>query len=191
LKKIIAYCEPEQNELFEAYRLLHCQRVPGEPLKSWIKDLRVIQKGCNYAHQPTDDRMVRDIIMFNIGYKLLREKLMPKGSELTLDRCNEICRVVELTKTQARAMSSISSTPATDVAKTKTTTGLQQPHTGQANFNCSYCGLRHSPSKCPAYGKACQTASAATTLLRSAGKLSFKLPITFSVKIWLGLRNVS
>jgi len=44
LRKFSAYCEPKQNELFETYRLLHRQHVPGEPLESWIKDLRVIRK---------------------------------------------------------------------------------------------------------------------------------------------------
>ena len=155
LRKFSAYCEPKQNELFETYRLLHRQRVPGEPLESWIKDLRVILKGCNFAHQHTDDRMLRDMIVLNIDDELLREKLMHKSSELTLDRCIEICCTAELTKTQARAMSSISSMPAIDAVKTKTTAGSLQPRTGQANFNCSYCGLRHPPRKCPAYGQIC------------------------------------
>jgi len=48
---------------------------------------------------------------------LLHEKLMHEGSELTFDRCIEICPTAELTKTQARAMSSISSTAAIDAIK--------------------------------------------------------------------------
>jgi len=118
-------------------------------------DLRVTLKVCNYAHQPTDDRMLRDMIVFNIDDELLRGKLMHKGSELTLDRCIEICRTAELTKMQARAMSSISSTPVIDAVKAKATAGSLQPRSGQANFNCSYCGLRHLPRKCPAYGQTC------------------------------------
>ena len=101
LRKFSAHWEPKQNELLETYRLLHHQRVPGKPLESWIKDIRVILKGCNYAHQPTDDSMLRDMIVFNIDDELLPEKLMHKGSELTLDRCIELCRTAELTKTQA------------------------------------------------------------------------------------------
>ena len=63
-------------------------------LNRGLKDVRVILKGCNYAHQPIDDRMLRDMIVFNIDDELLREKLMHKGSELTLDRCIEICRTL-------------------------------------------------------------------------------------------------
>ena len=125
LKKLAAYCEPKQNELLETYCLLRHQRVPGEPLESWVQDLRVILKRCNYAHEHTDDHMLRDMIVINIDDELLPEKLMHKGSELTLDRCSEICRTAELTKMQARAMSSISSFPAIDAAKAKTTTGLR------------------------------------------------------------------
>ena len=36
-KKFAVYCERMQNELFEIYRLLHRQRIPGESLESWIK----------------------------------------------------------------------------------------------------------------------------------------------------------
>jgi len=153
LRKFFACYEHKQNELFETYRLLHRQRVPGEPLESWIKDLRVILKGCNYAHQPTDDRMLMDKIVFNIDD--LREKLTHKGSELTLDRCFEICRTAELTKTQARAMSNILSMPAIDAVKARTTASSLEPRIGQANFNCSYCGFRHLSRKCPAYGQTC------------------------------------
>jgi len=119
LKKFAAYCESKQSELLETYRLLHHLCVPGEPLESWIKDLCVILKGCNYAHQPTDDRMLRDMVVFNIDDELLREKLTHKYSELTLDRCIEICCTAELTKTQARAMSTISSIPVIDATTQK------------------------------------------------------------------------
>ena len=71
------------------------------------------------------------MIVFNIDDEPMHEKLMHKGSELTLGRCIEICCTAELTKTQARAMSSISSMPAIDAVKAKTTAGSLQPHTGQ------------------------------------------------------------
>jgi len=54
-------------------------------------------------------------------------------------------------------MSSISSTPSIDAVKPETTAGSLQSRTGHANFNCSYCGLRHPPRKCPAYGQICHT----------------------------------
>ena len=190
LRKFAAYCEPKQNELFETYRLPHRQRVPGEPLESWIKDLHVILKGCNYAHQPTDDRMLRDMIVFNIDDELLREKLMHEGSELTLDRCIEICCTAELTKPQARAMSSISSTPAIDAVKAKTTTGTLQPCTGRQILIVHTAVFAPLPAIVQLMDKPAITTGAATTLLRSVGKLNFK-PITFSLKIWLRLHHFS
>ena len=56
---------------------------------------------CSYDHN-IEDEMLRDHIVFGVKSKKVREKLIEKGSELTLQKSIDIVRTYELSQKELK-----------------------------------------------------------------------------------------
>ena len=108
------------------------------------------------------DEILRDRLIFDIPDAKVRERLL-RGSQLTLEKTDKICRVSESTASQMKEVSGGESVSAFE-SETK---ARRQQHKKQdcnkpeeeSNKPCGNCGRRHEPGQCFARGRACNTCS--------------------------------
>ena len=118
-------------------------------------------ENCDF-YSITTDEILRDRLIFGIPDAKVRERLL-RGSKLTLEKTDEICRVSESTASQMKEVSGGESVSAFE-SKTK---ARRQQHKKQdrnkleeeSNKPCGNCGRRHEPRQCFAQGRACNTCS--------------------------------
>jgi hypothetical protein len=75
--------------------------MDGEALDQFVTDLKLLVKEYNYQEL---DNMVRDRLVIGINNTKIREKLINVGSDLTLEKVQEIARLHEMSTTQAKSM---------------------------------------------------------------------------------------
>ena len=103
--------------------------------------------------------MVRDRIVFGVHNPNIREKLINKGNELTLDSAIEMAQTYEVCKQQLKTMAS----PPEEVHVVRRKTSYGKSSKSKKNHQntrpkkeCPRCGGQHSPGgTCPAMGKEC------------------------------------
>ena len=109
--------------------------------------------------------MIRDRIVFGTNSPKVREKLISKGSALTLNKAVELARSFEASQAQLSVMAGNSTNNSEEtvhlVQKQNTGKGPQgtQPSNSQSPRGtrlCGNCGRSHNPlSNCPARGQTC------------------------------------
>lgn len=101
------------------------------------------------------DRMIQDRIVLGIRDKILQERLL-RIEDLNLQKAIDYCRAAEVSKAQARNLQGDKAE--IDSLHKKKTQKFNKVR-GKENiqkFDCTRCGTRHGPRKCPAYGKKCK-----------------------------------
>ena len=161
LQKFKFYCEPKRNEIFATYKFWNRNRIAGENFEKWFNDLKTLAADCNFQDQR--DRHIRDKIVLSLDDHLLRERLIERGNNLTLEKCIEVCRTAETSKARSQAMNTSTKSNVMNVVKASGDSHCNQNAGTKQNFsvsrvlrNCRYCGKQHEPRKCPAYGKKCK-----------------------------------
>ena len=154
--KFEEYVTPKSNPVFARYKFYNKQQDRGESFDHFLTELKLLVKDCSFD-QP--DEMVRDRIVFGTSSPAVREKLINKGSDLTLAIAVDIARTHELSQSQLRAMGN----------EKVEVHGVTPKHRGRANHSnryktersqrhgpCPNCGSAHDKtSTCPAKGKKC------------------------------------
>lgn len=105
--------------------------------------------------------MIRDQIVFGIGDKKIRERLL-RETELKLEGAVKICHASELTKKHVQTFSE-AATSNMNVRETADVGAISKLHARQGrasgqktvHFQCKRCGTQHKPRECPAFGKQC------------------------------------
>ncbi len=82
MKKFDEHCSPKKNETYERYVFCSCTQSKGERFDSFLTDLKLKSKTCNFRILTVS--MIRDQIIFGIYDKKIRERLL-RETELTLD----------------------------------------------------------------------------------------------------------
>ena len=103
--------------------------------------------------------MVHDCIVFGVHNRNIREKLINKGNELTLDSAIEMAQTYEVCKQQLKTMAS----PPEEVhvvgrksSHGKSGKSKKNCESTRARKECLRCGGQHSPGgTCPVVGKEC------------------------------------
>jgi len=168
MKKFESYCEPRRNVVYERYEFWTRNQREGESLDTWITDLRLAAKKCEFGTE--ESATLRDKVVFGIRDVAIKERLL-RDPDLTLQKALDICRAAEASRQQVRAMTAATDTHAqTEVNIVKhfrprtphatKATGKRHSNSGNSDnasvvSSCRYCGDSHARGKCPAYGKFC------------------------------------
>ena len=145
------YVEPKSNKVFARYKFQSKIQTEAESTEQFIAELKLLVKSCGYA---SPDEMVRDRIVFGTKSPKVREKLINKGSDLTLENAVEIARLHEMSTAQLKTMAEDNKEAAVHAihnanASARVTDSKEKP------FDCYSCGHNHSRGQCPAYGQRC------------------------------------
>ncbi|XP_048759591.2 uncharacterized protein K02A2.6-like [Ostrea edulis] len=170
LHKFKDYCMPRKSTLIERYLFWERKQTEGEILDQFVNDLKTKAKNCEYGDQTNS--MIRDRIIFGIQDERLRERLLRKSDNPTLEKVVDMCRAAEASKKQLKAIKGEAQVDAISkkshtkehfpVAQTKqkkfTSTVSKPLHKlyKEKTFDCKKCGNNHKPNSCPAYGKKCR-----------------------------------
>lgn len=162
------YFAPKVKEEFERYRFYSRVQQAEESFDRFLSSLRTLIATCNF-HAEEKDKALRDRIVFGIRTEAVREELFNISTELTLDKCVEVCQRHEATKQYMHDFKIANEDPVSKVhaINQRSMTGFTQRRESQQRSSdqpsqrfvtsCKYCGGSHLPRKCPAYDKTCKT----------------------------------
>ncbi|XP_074613766.1 uncharacterized protein LOC141873621 [Acropora palmata] len=157
-----AYVSLRANPVFAIFEFHGRVQGSSETAEQFITDLRMLAQDCDFKDS---DEMIRDGIVFGTNSPKVREKLISKGSALTLDKAVELARSFEASQAQLSALagSNINNSEESVHLVQKQHTGkgpqatqlsISQPPRGTRL--CGNCGRSHnSLSNCPARGQTC------------------------------------
>lgn len=149
LGKFDSYFSPKKNVTIERHIFFTRNQSEGEQFDVFLTDLKLKAKTCEFEN--LKDSLIKDKIVSGIRDDQVRSRLL-RENELTLKRAEEICRAAELSELQLKLIKSDEdSICSVNASNTK----HDQPQFKNSSMSCTYCGLRHQPRRCPAYGKLC------------------------------------
>ncbi|XP_014675600.1 PREDICTED: uncharacterized protein K02A2.6-like [Priapulus caudatus] len=157
------YCIPRTNVTFERHRFFTTVQKPGETIDHFVTELRTRAKTCEFGI--LQDGLIRDRVICGIPSNTLRQRLL-REEKLTLAKAIDICRAEEATRSQvgqlsgeaAGASGSCTSCDAVYKRQPKSSDeskGYNSRNQEVKKDSCKFCGYRHRPNACPAYGKQC------------------------------------
>ena len=105
IKEIMAkferYCNPRKNLTFERHSFLTRKQQEGETIDAYVTDLRNKATRCEFGD--LKDGLIRDITVCGIRDDIVRARLL-RESELTLEKCVDICRAAEVSTAQMKEL---------------------------------------------------------------------------------------
>lgn len=162
-KKFREMCNPQTNITMERHKFNTRNQRAGETIESYVSDLRIKAKSCNFGE--LCEELIRDRLVCGINNDHLRKVLL-RDSDLTLVKAISVCQIHEMTeehnKTLMSPHNSVTNVDAlqnrpvkrrdNDKAKFKSKSGVPQIIT-----DCNNCGSSHvaKRNKCPAFGQQC------------------------------------
>lgn len=150
------YCVGQTNITFERYQFNKCVQNTDESVENYYVRLRSLASTCEFGTL-TDD-LIRDRIVLGIRDDNTRKRLLQEPN-LTLSSCLDICRAMESSKAQSKAMQEpVSAYAVSHKPKVWKHSGGKGKKLAPKVINCGFCGRQHEKdkSKCPAYGQKCK-----------------------------------
>ena len=102
MEKFEAYCLPKKNLVIERRKFFTRNQRPDESIDAFITELKNLSSTCEF--QDVRDGLIVYKIVDGIESDNVRDTLLRKGSNLTLDKAIETCRADEVTKKQLKQM---------------------------------------------------------------------------------------
>ena len=97
------HCLGETNIIYERYLFNNRDQKDTENIDTYATHLRALARSCNF--RDLKDELIHDRIVCGIRDDAIRKELLQEP-QLTLARCIGVCRAVDSTSAQVRAMSS-------------------------------------------------------------------------------------
>ncbi|CAL9695031.1 unnamed protein product [Knipowitschia caucasica] len=161
-RKFREMCNPQTNITMERHKFNTRNQKAGETVESYVSDLRIKAKSCNFGE--LREELVRDRLVCGINNDHLRKVLL-RDSDLTLAKAISVCQIHEMTEEHNKSlMSPQSSATNVDAVQNNYTKRRNTERFDRSNAkptqlinNCNNCGGSHSAAriKCPAYGQQC------------------------------------
>ena len=155
-------------KVFERFKFLRRQQLPGESFDAWIVSLRSMVKSCGYG--ASGDSVLRDQIVLGVLDSQTREKLLFEKT-LDLSKACDIVRSCEASRSQLSQLSTDLTTRRPDESDSWVSEksgrkgvaggGNQQKRSGnsggsgQSLVNCAGCGRPHVVGGCSAANIEC------------------------------------
>ena len=95
------YCSGKTNIIYERYKFNNRAKNSDESIDAYATVLRDFASSCNFG--VLKEEMIRDRIVCGITDNSVRRKLL-QISDLVYDKCIDVCRAAEATKSQLSAM---------------------------------------------------------------------------------------
>ena len=145
--KFSNHVKPKTNTVFARYKFQSRTQSSTETFEKFVTDLKLLVKDCGYDKP---DEMVRDRIVFGVNCHKIRELLLQKGSELTLQQTLDTAHAHEMAKIQLQTMS-------TDLKEAQAISAISRNRSkGRMIHHCLFCGKDHPRKQCPAWGSTCE-----------------------------------
>lgn len=140
----------ECNEIVASKKLEEQVQKPKETITSFVTDLMLLVKDCNYIGE---DRQVRDQFVYGVSDDDLKKKLLERGNTLTRIQAVSIGKAHETTnqEVQERCLKPPVSDSTNAVFKDKPNKGLMCNYCANKKGSHSFTNKRH----CPAWGVVC------------------------------------
>lgn len=156
LQKFKQYTSPKTNKVFARYVFHERKQKEGEPFEAFATDLRNLVKDCGYGENTNE--MVRDRIVAGILSADVREKLLNKGDELSMESAIDIAVTHEVTRQRLESMANNTPTEPKDVDAIKSRHQTPSARADQGHIKqCRNCGGSHARRSCPAFGQQCHS----------------------------------
>ena len=117
IKEFDNYAVGETNETYEHYIFNSREQKEGEPIDSYVAELRALAQSCNFC-TCLQDSLIRDCIVLGIRDGKTRKRLLLQN-KLTLTKCIDIVKSDKVSKTRIQSMDQASKQD--DVHKVKFT----------------------------------------------------------------------
>lgn len=104
LKAFSDYCSPKANQTIDRHLFFTRVQQSGESFISYLTELKVLSTPCDFGE--LKDSLIRDRIVCGIRDGELKNRLL-RESDLTLDRCIDICKAAELADVQMKTQSTL------------------------------------------------------------------------------------
>ena len=96
------YAIGEIHERMERYKFGKCKQQEGESMDTFLADLRILMKTCQYCPR-FEPSILRNCIILGIRSNNIREDLL-KVRHLALDKCIDICKASETAASHSDAL---------------------------------------------------------------------------------------
>ena len=145
VQKFEEYCSPKRNETYERYVFRTRLQLEDEPFEQFLRDVLLKSQYCNFGE--LKNSMVRDQLVCGTKDSKLRARLL-RERNLTLEKAIEYCKTAEIVESQNQAWEH-------SEAQLNAVRKKQREPKSSAKKECMYCGRKHPPRTCPAWGKTC------------------------------------
>lgn len=146
------YMNPKKNIIYGSFKFYSKDQQKNENFDHFLLELKTLSKTCEFAEP---EGMVRDRIVLGINDKQLQEKLLT-FEELPLDKCVNLCRSHEITKSQVKILQEGAKEISIDAVKKRFGQKNDAKEMEKEEYWCRRCRRKHEFKKCPAYGKQCE-----------------------------------
>lgn len=180
-----AFCAPRKNTVYERYKFHQRNQREGETFDTFLIDIKRLVRTCEFGEN--ENEMLRDRIVIGVADKKLQSRLLETTAltyDTAVEKCrtteatkeqttnlNQIVTVNEVRYTQKQPnyaqhqqkfKGKREIQPHRQSSNNNNTYMNRSPLNSetQENYNrnnCTYCGYKHRPRECPAYGKSCNT----------------------------------
>ncbi|XP_049269009.1 uncharacterized protein LOC119382232 [Rhipicephalus sanguineus] len=145
VQKFEEYCSPKRNETYERYVFRTRLQLEDEPFEQFLRDVQLKSQYCNFGE--LKNSMVRDPLVCGTKDSKLRARLLREGN-LTLEKAIEYCKTAEIVESQNQTWEH-------SEAQLNAVRKKQREPKSSPKKESMYCGRKHPPRTCPAWGKTC------------------------------------
>ncbi len=138
-----------QNKWVMRLELSALAQSESESVEDFVCRLQAKAKSCAFTPEQRDEQVTFQLIK-GIKWTDARRRLISKGNNLTAANAIKLAQEYQATLTDS---SSFEKTKIGAVARHSRQ--RSKSRSNRHDPNCSYCGTKHPPRQCPAYGKDC------------------------------------
>ena len=149
------HCNPKKNLTYERYVFNSRSQNESESINSYVTELRNLAANCEFGD--LRDSLIRDRVVLGIRGQAMRERLL-RVEDLTLEKAISMIRAAEISRQQTAYIKTAESPSEGSIEEiTRKYKKLQTKFkkSQKQTESCKWCGLKHEPRKCPAFGKIC------------------------------------
>ena len=151
-----AYFGPRKNVTHSRFKFFTYRQELGQSFDDYHNQMRKLSTDCELLE--LRESLLKDMLIIGLSDKNLQERLL-RENNVSLDRTVEICRTVEITRSQANIIQNgVSSDLNVDeIRKNRRPVNNNPPRTYSPEMinKCKFCSYSHERGSCPGYGKLC------------------------------------